>query len=191
MKLRTKVVVGASVLGLAFAWNLRIPPTPASPLTGGSCSLKETQIGGTAQQSTSCGSSNTMGTSTSALKLSLTLSRPALESASSDPFTLPILSATVLPKASPPPVVVAAPQQTTPVAPPLNLRFTGRMTAPDSTPIIFAAFGETHLELKAGQSLPNGYRVETINATSVEFSYPFMKTSARLELPESPKFEIR
>ena len=77
------------------------------------------------------------------------------------------------------------------MAPPVNLRYTGRMTAPDGSLVVYAAFGETSLALTTGQSLPNGYRVEAITARAVELSYPPLNTTARLDLPEPPKYEIR
>lgn len=115
------------------------------------------------------------------------LERPALEPANRDPFAA---------LAPPPPTVVI--QKQVPVAPPpapspppLNLRFTGRMTAPDGSQVIFVAFGDTPMSLSLGQTLPNGYRVHAIHERNVELHYQPLNFTARLDLPEPPRYEIR
>jgi hypothetical protein len=77
------------------------------------------------------------------------------------------------------------------MAPPLNLSYAGRMTTPDGRQVVYVTYGETSMTIAAGQSLPNGYRVEAITPRAVEFTYAPLNTTARLELPESPKYEIR
>lgn len=78
-----------------------------------------------------------------------------------------------------------------PAPPPLNLRFTGRMTAPDGSQIIFVAFGETPMSLSLGQTLPNGYKVHAIHERAVELNYLPLNFTARLDLPDPPRYEIR
>jgi hypothetical protein len=125
------------------------------------------------------------------------LVRDTLEPAARDPFAYeappaPKLNQVVkkLPPAKPvePMPVMAAP---VPMAPSLDLRYTGRMVAPDGTVLVFATLAESPLTLVTGMSLPNGYRVERINDRAVEFSFPALGTTARLDLPEPPKYEIR
>lgn len=118
------------------------------------------------------------------------LNRPGLESARNDPFVLPPPPPVVV-KLAPPPVPVAPPAPPPPMAPPLDLRYSGRMTTPDGQQVVYVALGETSLTIAVGQSLPNGYRVDAITPRAVEFTYPPLNTTARLELPESPKYEIR
>lgn len=77
------------------------------------------------------------------------------------------------------------------MAPPLNLVFAGRVTSPDGLQSVYVLFGETSLTLKPGLTLPNGYRLESMTAQSAEFSYPPLNTTARLEFPAAPKYEIR
>lgn len=114
------------------------------------------------------------------------LERPALEAASRDPFAVVAAPAPVV--IAPKPVQVAPPPAS---PPPLNLRFTGRMTAPDGSQVIFVALGDTTLSLSVGQTLPNGYRVNGIHERSVELSYLPMNFHTRLDLPAPPTYEIR
>ena len=65
------------------------------------------------------------------------------------------------------------------------------MTAPDGTQLVYVNAGDASLTLVAGQNLPNGYRVESITAQAIELSYPPLNTTARLDLPAPPKYEIR
>ncbi|WP_036838125.1 hypothetical protein [Polaromonas sp. CF318] len=109
-----------------------------------------------------------------------------MEAASRDPFALvaPPAPAVIAPK----PVQAAPPP---PSPPPLNLRFTGRMTAPDGSQIVFVAVGDTTLSLSVGQTLPNGYRVNAIHDRAVELSYLPMNFNTRFDLPAPPTYEIR
>ncbi len=118
-----------------------------------------------------------------------TLSRPTLEAASRDPFVATLASPAPLPVAKPVAPVIATPPPPTP--PPLNLRYAGRMTGPDGSTQVFVLFGETGLTVSVGQTLPNGYRVETITARAIELSYPPLNSTARLDLPAPPQHEIR
>ncbi|EJL85520.1 hypothetical protein PMI15_01765 [Polaromonas sp. CF318] len=128
----------------------------------------------------------TMASSRPSSPLPAVLERPALEAASRDPFALvaPPAPAVIAPK----PVQAAPPP---PSPPPLNLRFTGRMTAPDGSQIVFVAVGDTTLSLSVGQTLPNGYRVNAIHDRAVELSYLPMNFNTRFDLPAPPTYEIR
>ena len=71
------------------------------------------------------------------------------------------------------------------------MTFAGRMTAPDGNQMVYVTYGDASISLAAGQTLPNGYRVEAITARAVQLSYPPLNTTARIDLPEPPKYEIR
>lgn len=118
-----------------------------------------------------------------------TVSRPALESASRDAFAP--WQAPAPAQAVAPPVAPAPAPPPPPAPPPLNLRFAGRMIGPDGSTQVFVLFGETGLTASVGQTLPNGYRVETITARAIELSYPPLNSTARLDLPAPPQHEIR
>ena len=117
--------------------------------------------------------------------------RTPLDPASGDPFALLPAPSPPVAKAAPPPAAVAIASPVAPTPPPLNLRFAGRVVSPDGTTIIYAAFGETSLQLRTGQFLPNGYRIDAITDRAVELSFPSMGTTARLDLPDPPKYETR
>lgn len=121
------------------------------------------------------------------LSLPVQLERRALEPASRDPFAALAPPASVVALKKPAPA--AAPPAPSP--PPLNLRFTGKMTAPDGSQIIFVAFGETPMSLSLGQTLPNGYKVHAIHERAVELNYLPLNFTARLDLPDPPRYEIR
>lgn len=115
------------------------------------------------------------------------LERPLLVPADRNPF-----AATVVPLpavAAPKKIPAATPPA--PSAPALNLKFTGKMTAPDGTQLVFVAFGETPMSLSPGQVLPNGYKVLAINDRSIELNYLPLNFSTRFDLPEPPRHEIR
>jgi hypothetical protein len=118
------------------------------------------------------------------------LNRVALEHAGRNPFVLsaptPVLVAKPVTASPPPP---APPQAPSPPA--VNLSFAGRMTAPDGSQVIYVNYANEPLAIGVGQTLPNGYRVDAITARAVELSYPPLNTTARLDLPASPKYEIR
>jgi hypothetical protein len=125
------------------------------------------------------------------------IERPQLEAANRDPF---IAFAPPAPKPTPPkkppaPAVVAlapAPQAVAaPSPPPLNLRFIGQALLPSGERMIYAALGETPVELKVGANLPNGYQVTRIDDKVVSLHYPPLNHSAQMVLPEPPRYEIR
>lgn len=117
--------------------------------------------------------------------------RPVLEAAVRDPFA-PVAIQEVVVKPSLPAVsaaVVAVPPA--PAAPPLNLQFSGRMIGPDGKLVVFASMGNETMSLLPGTMLPNGYVVQQIDEHSVELVYPPLQTTARLDLPPPPSFEVR
>ena len=115
------------------------------------------------------------------------LSRPPLQQADWNPFA----GWTPPPPPPPPPVKVAPTPPPPPSPPPLDLSFVGRMTAPDGKESIFVLHQGNSLQIAVGQTLPNGYVVKAITPRAVEFDYPPMNTTARLELPEPPRHETR
>ncbi len=122
-------------------------------------------------------------------------SRPVLDPAERDPFGMampkPAVVAVQAPVAAPAQVVAPPITPPAPTPPPVNMSFAGRMTAPDGSQIVYVAFGDISLAITTGQDLPNGYRVEAITARSVELRYPPLNSTARLDLPEPPKYETR
>jgi hypothetical protein len=65
------------------------------------------------------------------------------------------------------------------------------MTKPDGGNTVYVSYAGTSMPIAAGQSLPNGYHVETISPRAIELSYPPLKTTVRIDLPDTPKYEIR
>lgn len=116
-----------------------------------------------------------------------TLHRSPLVPADWNPFA----GWTPPPPPPPPPVKVAPAPPPPPVPPPLNLVFIGRMTAPDGKESVFVTHNGASLQLAVGQTLPNGYVVKAIGERAVDFDYPPMNTTARLDLPEPPRQETR
>ena len=119
-----------------------------------------------------------------AQSLPVQLNRPLLEPALSDPFALLVPPA---PPPKPPPVLPPPP----PAAPPNNLTFVGRMKNPDGGESVFVMYGETSMAIAVGQVLSNGYRVDSITPHAIDLSYPALSTTAKVDLPAPPKYEIR
>lgn len=131
------------------------------------------------------------------------IARPVLEPAANDPF-LADLAAVAKPSPSqqtrPPVAKVTTPAPLppatvqpveAPTAPPLMLAFSGRMRGPDGVDTVYVRMGEVSVAAKVGQKLPNGYRVDAIHEHHMELSYPSPPTTARLDLPAAPRYEIR
>lgn len=118
--------------------------------------------------------------------------RPRLEPAQRDPFTAfapPAPKVTKpIPVAIVPPAPVAAPL---PTAPDLGLFYAGQMTTPSGERQVFAMQQDKLVTLKVGAVLDNGYVVQAIEPRIVRFRYPALNTTARLNLPDLPKFETR
>lgn len=166
-------------LGLLLALALSVTRKPSVAGTG---------AGRTLAASTTAATSAREGPA-ARTALPQTLSRPTLEAASHDPFAAwqaPVAAQPVAPPVAP---VVLTPPPPTP--PPLNLRYAGRMTGPDGATQVFVLLGDTSLMASVGQTLPNGYRVETITARAIELRYPPLHSTARLDLPAPPQHEIR
>lgn len=118
---------------------------------------------------------------------SVQLDRPLLEPATRDPFNVqPPSVAPTLAATSPPPMPTAPP-----APPPHEVTFAGRMTRPDGGDTVYVSYAGTSMPIVVGQSLPNGYRIETISPRAIELSYPSLKTTVRIDLPDAPKYEIR
>lgn len=128
--------------------------------------------------------------------------RPALEPALRDPFSPeppPLLVAKAEPAPPPPhpppppppaPEAVAPPPGPPP-APQFGLSFVGRVNGPDGLLVVLATDGNETWPLASGMELPGGFRVEEIAADAVQVSHPASGTTARLELPPAPAFELR
>lgn len=120
--------------------------------------------------------------------------RVRLEAASTDPFATEA-SATTAPTAIAPPAAPPAPsvvvEPPTPTAPPLNLRYVGRMSGPEGSVVVFAQLDAQALLLRPGMELANGYRIERITEQAVELLYPPLNATARMDLPPLPAFEVR
>jgi hypothetical protein len=123
---------------------------------------------------------------TSSRQLPVELVRNALTAAKEDPFVS---------DAPPAPVAIALPppkrEVPPPSPPPLDLKFVGRMTAPDGSQTLLAMSGEVVLSLIVGQTLTNGYRVSSVNENFVDLSYLPLNFNTRFDLPTAPKHEIR
>ncbi|MBN9409211.1 MAG: hypothetical protein J0H69_08685 [Burkholderiales bacterium] len=154
--------------GLVVWWQVRSPRVPTSP-----ASAPATR-------------SPTLGVPMTAPVVAG--ARPLLTPAERDPFAAAAPPAVAVPAA---PVVVPAPAPVVVAVPSPNLVFQGQVTAPDGQRLVFASLNEVTLQLKEGQALPNGYVVKAISADAVELSHPPTNTSARLELPAAPSYEVR
>ncbi len=174
------VGLGALVAGLAWLWSgQRVAPQDA---------------GGPALAHSSKPLSALAGNKPAVLPAQI--ERDKIEPAIRDPFSMvlpplppapPKPKVVVQPPPAPPPVLAVA----APTPPPLNLRFVGRMTAPDGQLLIFATLAEVPITLFVGQSLSNGYKVDSISNQQVQLSYPPLGTTAQLQIPEPPRYEIR
>ena len=181
---RTAVIWGLAILAIALVYMLLRP----NAINVDALPVATLNLGAPPQASKS-----------NAYNLVKNLDREILEQATRDPFlqgSLPAQKSVTKPDVIKPPMQVALPSTTAvpvPVAlaPDLNLRFIGRITAPDGTQSIYAQSGEASIILMVGQTLPNGYRIESIKERVVELSYPPLNTIAKLDLPEAPRYEIR
>lgn len=122
--------------------------------------------------------------------------RPRLEPAVRDPFgsalsQQPLSSApsapAPAPKPAPPPSPVPAPSG----PPPLDLQFIGRATMAQGDLRIYAISNGRYVLLSRGMRLVNGYSVEKITEDAVFLHYAPLNSSARLDIPPAPRFEIR
>jgi len=109
-----------------------------------------------------------------------------LEPARRDPFA-PIVATAPATVAAPPlkPVVVQEPAVAAPLAaPPLTLRYLGRMVTPDGRPMVLLARGDTAVSVQPGMMLDEGYRVQRVTAEAVHLVYP--PTGAEVDIPIPP-----
>lgn len=134
-------------------------------------------------------SKRTLSAQTSRTALPTALARTVLSPAMGDPF------ATAVPAPSATTLLVETPSllpSHPPVAtPPLNLRFVGRVTQANGKELIYMAYEDSVLSLTEGQSLPNGYKVDSVTQTNLRFSHPQLEDQVQLDLPALPAFQIR
>lgn len=115
-----------------------------------------------------------------------TLDPQPIEPARRDPFVaMPPAPAVVAaaprptPQPAPPPIAPAVP-----TAPPLTLRYLGRMVTPDGRPMVLLARGDTAVTVQAGMMLDEGYRVLRISPEAVRLVYP--PTGGEVDIPIPP-----
>ena len=122
-----------------------------------------------------------------------TAERPMLEPARRDPFLAEstVLAPVVKPPPAPPVLVTAPPTMPLPSAPPMNMQYVGKVVQADGKQTVYVAFGETHVPVEQGTILSNGYRVEKITDSFIEFNFLALNTLARLAIPPAPRYEIR
>ncbi|MCW5651989.1 MAG: hypothetical protein KIS62_19755 [Ramlibacter sp.] len=65
------------------------------------------------------------------------------------------------------------------------------MTAPDGRALVFAVQGNQAVTLSPGVVLPNGYVVRSMTEAAVIFDFPALNTTAKLDIPPAPSYEIR
>jgi hypothetical protein len=78
-----------------------------------------------------------------------------------------------------------------PTAPELGLQYAGQMTTPSGERQVFAMQQDQLMTLRVGAVLANGYVVQSVESKVVRFLYPALNTTARLNLPDAPRFESR
>lgn len=109
-----------------------------------------------------------------------------LEPAQRDPFATVVPAAAVA-VAAPPPKPLPAPAPVVPeppAAPPLTLRYLGRMVTPDGRPMVLLARGDAAVAVQAGMVLDEGYRVLRITPEAVRLVYP--PTGGEVDIPIPP-----
>lgn len=122
------------------------------------------------------------------------LDRPMLELTDKDPFVPEVPKPVAIkPPPAPPimPAQVAAVAPTQPEPPPLNMVYAGRMTTPEGKEVVYMAMGDASVAIEKGMELPNGYRVTSITERQVEFFYPPLNRTQRIDLPTPNKYETR
>jgi len=127
--------------------------------------------------------------------------RPVLEAMNRDPFAAEPAAVPASTVATAPRATVARPAAETPAtepapppppsAPPVDLAFTGRMVAPDGTLTVFAQSGGQAVTLTPGAVTPAGWRVQRISDSGADLLYPPLNTTARVDFPRPPAFELR
>ncbi len=65
------------------------------------------------------------------------------------------------------------------------------MVTPDGGILVMASLGNDTLTLRTGQLLPNGFRVDAIDADAVLLSHPALAQPARLAIPAPPRVQTR
>ena len=104
------------------------------------------------------------------------LERPGIPAAQADPF---------VPRSfAPPPRTARAEAAEKPVAPPLPFTYVGRLTQ-DGLTEVFVTRGDELISVAAGRNIDAEYRVDSISASRIAFTYLPLKTKQSLELEEA------
>jgi hypothetical protein len=111
----------------------------------------------------------------------------SIDVARRDPFA--VYSPTPSPApAEPPPVKKPQrplpPAEPRPAAPAVTYRFLGRMLTPDGQMITLLGRDEQSIEIKSGQMLDDGYKVEAITDQAVRLVYPPLGTVVEVAIPQ-------
>lgn len=91
------------------------------------------------------------------------------------------MPAVALPPQAPPPVI--SPPVTAPQPPAMNLRYMGRMTAPDGRQLVYLAKNDSPLLIAAGDRLDGGYVVESIEDEAVTLVFSPLGTKVIVPTP--------
>lgn len=117
-----------------------------------------------------------------------TLESLHLEPAQRDAFAAaaPAASAVAVAPAPPPkPLPAPAPAVAEPpIAPPLTLRYLGRMVTPEGRPVVLLARGDAPVTVQPGMMLDEGFRVLRVTSEAVRLVYP--PTGGEVDIPIPP-----
>ena len=67
------------------------------------------------------------------------------------------------------------------------MRFLGNMTDPSGKQLVYLARGDTAVLVGAGETLDEGYVVESLNADAVVLAYRPTNTRATIPIPPPPR----
>jgi hypothetical protein len=99
-----------------------------------------------------------------------------------NPFELRPLAGSVRQLVSPPPERLQVPQISTPSP---DVRYLGSFAAPSGALTLYLAQHDDELEAKVGESLPNGYIIESATAQAISLVYP--PTGTKVIVPVAPE----
>jgi hypothetical protein len=112
----------------------------------------------------------------------------SIDVARRDPFAVYLPTPSPAPTEPPP---VEKPQRSLPraaeprpAAPAVTYRFLGRMLTPDGQIITLLGRDEQSIEIKSGQMLDDGYKVEAITDQAVRLVYPPLGTVVEVAIPQ-------
>lgn len=109
-----------------------------------------------------------------------------VDAARRDPFASAAVAVTAVVVPAPA-AVVALPPLADPSPPPINLRFLGSMVSPGGQRFLYLARGDAAIEVKEGDHLDEGYKVESLTAENVTLVYPPLKTRLSIPIPPGPR----